>query len=123
MHLKNDVPINLNVRTGVGNSDLALQGLNLTGLTVDNGVGNTTINLSGSRLSNLYATINGGTGNITSILLKEVGVKVKATNGLEKIISTNLNVNGQTYTIGVYGQGDPTIEIQLKVGIGNITLT
>ena len=56
------IPTNLSLELGVGDSDIGLRGVNLTGLKVVTGVGKTTIDLSGPRPQGLVGRIDSGVG-------------------------------------------------------------
>lgn len=85
LHLNDDVPIDLSVEMGAGESDLDLDSLTLTGLDLQMGAGKTTVDLTGDYDRDLSATIEGGVGEATVRLPSAVGVKVNAEGGLGAI--------------------------------------
>jgi hypothetical protein len=122
LRFNNDVPMKLTTNTGAGNTELRLGTLNLSRLTVNSGAGNTTMDLSGTPRQNLEATINGGVGNTTVRLPAGTGVRVVASGGLGKVTANGFTVNGDTYTNDVYGKTPVTLNIMVKLGVGNVTL-
>ncbi len=122
LHLNDNVPLNLTANVGAGNSDLQLGTLNLSRLMLNSGAGNMTVDLSGTPRRNLDATINGGVGQTTVRVPADVGVRVVATGGLGKIQVNGLRVNGDTYTNDAYGKTPVTLNITVKLGVGNVSL-
>src|SRR5215203_6402058 len=80
-----EVPTDLVVQMGAGESDLDLDSLTLTGLDLQMGAGKTTVDLTGAYAQSFDASIQGGVGEATVLLPSEVGVKAKAEGGLGKI--------------------------------------
>src|SRR5919112_5268613 len=83
--LNDEVPTELVVRLGAGESDLDLDSLTVTGLDLQMGAGKTTVDLTGDYAESFDASIEGGVGEATVLLPSEVGVKAKAQGGLGKI--------------------------------------
>ncbi len=122
LRLNNNVPLNLTANVGAGNTDLRLGSLNLSRLAVTSGAGNMTVDLTGTPRQNLDATITGGVGNTTVRLPADVGVRVVANGGLGKVTANGFTVSGDTYTNAVYGKTPMTLNITVKLGVGNMTL-
>src|ERR671921_2775293 len=76
--LNDEVPTDLVVRLGAGESDLDLDSLTLTGVDVRMGAGKSTVDLTGDYAQGFDATIEGGVGQATVLLPSEIGVKAKA---------------------------------------------
>src|SRR5215216_1521643 len=83
--LNDELPTDLVVQVGAGESDLDLDSLTLTGVDLQMGAGKTTVDLSGDYAQSFDASIEGGVGEATVLLPSEVGVKAKAEGGLGKI--------------------------------------
>jgi hypothetical protein len=122
LRFNNDVPMRITANTGAGNTDLQLGTLNLSRVTVNSGAGNTTLDLSGTPRQNLEATINGGVGNTTVRLPATTGVRVIANGGLGQVTANGFTVNGDTYTNEIYGKTPVTLNITVKLGVGNLRL-
>lgn len=81
LRLYDQVPMNLRVNMGAGNSDLKLAGLSLTGLDVILGAGKSTIDLNGDWVRDLDITIDAGAADVSVRLPRDVGVCVKVDGG------------------------------------------
>src|SRR5215218_1208391 len=88
--LNDELPTDLVVQLGAGESDLDLDSLTLTGVDLQMGAGKTTVDLTGDYAQDFDATIEGGVGKATVLLPSEVGVKAKAEGGLGKINAKGL---------------------------------
>jgi hypothetical protein len=122
LHLNDDVPIDLSVEMGAGESDLDLDSLTLTGLDLQMGAGKTTVDLTGDYDRDLSATIEGGVGEATVRLPGAVGVKVNAEGGLGTINAQGLQREGDAYVNDAYGDSDVTLDVDVRGGVGRINL-
>jgi hypothetical protein len=120
--MNDEVPTDLVVRLGAGESDLDLDSLTLTGVDVRMGAGKTTVDLSGDYAQSFDATIEGGVGQATVLLPSEIGVKAKAEGGLGKINAKGLKKVGGSYVNDAYGESDTNLSVQVKGGVGEINL-
>ena len=78
IRLNDELPTDLVVQLGAGESDLDLDSLTLTGLKLQMGAGKTTVDLTGDYAQGFDSSIQGGVGEATVLLPSEVGVKAKA---------------------------------------------
>jgi hypothetical protein len=120
--LNDEVPTDLVVQMGAGESNLDLDNLALTGLKLQMGAGKTTVDLTGDYAQNFDASIQGGVGEATVLLPSEVGVKAKAEGGLGKINAEGLKRVGNSYVNDVYGESDINLSVEVQGGIGQINL-
>lgn len=120
--LNEDVPIDIKVDLGAGQSKLDLRGLKLNSLDIDMGVGELMVDLSGERNQSLDVTIDGGVGSATIYLPEDIGVRVKIDGGLGSINARNFNKRGDVYTNDAFGKTDISIDIDVDAGIGSIDL-
>ena len=93
--LNDEVPTDLVVQMGAGESDLDLDSLSLTGLDLQMGAGKTTVDLTGDYDRDFDASIEGGVEEATVLLPSEVGVKAKAEGGLGKINAEGAQEGGR----------------------------
>jgi len=144
--LKNDFPLSVSVDQGVGNSELDLDGLCLTKLTLECGVGNTSIRLAGDHpqvgdldlecgvgqvdldlsgrwKQSLDAKIEVGTGGIKIRVPRDAGVRVVAEKGVGRLNMGGLRMQDDAYVNGAYGKSSITLSIKASTGVGEITLT
>jgi hypothetical protein len=117
-----EVPTDLVVQMGAGESDLDLDSLALKGLALQMGAGKTTVDLTGDYTQSFDASIEGGVGEATVLLPSEVGVKAKAEGGLGKINAEGLKRVGDAYVNDAYGESDVNLSVDVQGGIGAINL-
>jgi predicted membrane protein len=110
------------VQMGAGESDLDLDSLSLTGLSLQMGAGKTTVDLTGDYAQDFDASIKGGVGEATVLLPSEVGVRAKAAGGLGTINAEGLQQEGNSYVNDAYGESEVTLEVDVQGGIGEINL-
>jgi hypothetical protein len=122
LNFSNDVPLELKIDLGAGQSNLKLRGLNLNRLTVDMGAGETNVDLTGPRNSDLTADIEGGVGQATIRLPKDIGVIATASGGIGSIRAPGLTEEGDQYKNDAYGKSPHTIHLRVEGGIGQINL-
>ncbi len=122
LQLNNDVPLDMDVDLGVGDSFLTVEGLQLQSLNVRTGVGEATVDLSGDWRESFNVDINAGIGKLTLIVPREVGVIVKPSTGLGDQNVFGLIQQGSEYVNEVYGRSDVTLDITVDGGIGDIEI-
>jgi hypothetical protein len=122
IRLNDELPTDLVVRLGAGESDLDLDSLTLTGLDLRMEAGNTTVDLTGDYARDFDATIEGGVGEATVLLPSEVGVKAKAEGGIGRINAKGLKKVDGSYINDAYGESDTNLSVEVKGGVGEINL-
>src|ERR671913_1699261 len=122
IRLNDEVPTDLVVQMGAGESDLDLDSLTLKGLDLKMGAGKTTVDLTGDYAQGFDASIQGGVGEATVLLPSGVGVKAKAEGGLGKINAKGLKKMGDSYVNDAYGESDVNVSVDVKGGVGEINL-
>src|SRR5215203_3226488 len=122
IRLNDEVPTDLVVQMGAGESDLDLDSLALTGLDLQMGAGKTTVDLTGDYAQNFDTSIQGGVGEATVLLPSDVGVKAKAEGGLGKINAVGLQKVGNAYVNDAYGESDVNLSVEVQGGVGQINL-
>jgi hypothetical protein len=122
IRLNDEVPTDLVVQMGAGESALDLDSLSLTGLKLQMGAGKTTVDLTGDYAKDFDASIQGGVGEATILLPSEVGVKAKAEGGLGKINAEGLKRVGDSYVNDAYGESDVNLSVEVQGGVGQINL-
>jgi hypothetical protein len=120
--LNDEIPTDLVVQMGAGESDLDLDSITLTGLDLQMGAGKTTVDLTGDYTQDFDASIQGGVGEATIMLPSEVGVKAKAEGGLGKINAEALKKVGDSYVNDAYGESDVNLSVDVQGGVGQINL-
>ncbi len=122
VRFNDEVPTDLRVQMGAGESALDLDSLALTGLALEMGAGKTTVDLTGDYTRDFDASIQGGVGEATVMLPSEVGVRAKAEGGLGNINAEGLEKKGDSYVNDAYGDSDVTLEVDVQGGVGEINL-
>jgi hypothetical protein len=122
IQLSNDIPLDLVIHTGAGNSDLSLSNLSLNGLEIETGAGVTDIDLTGSWEHDLNVSIQGGLGEITVRLPSETGVRVQMNTALVSVRASGLEKDGSAYINQAYGMTQNTITLEIDAGVGSVIL-
>jgi uncharacterized protein DUF2154 len=122
VRFNDEVPTDLSVQMGAGESDLDLDSLTLEGLKLQMGAGKTTVDLTGDYAKGYDARIQGGVGEATVMLPSGVGVEAKAQGGLGKINAEGLERVGDSYVNEAYGESDITLHVDVQGGVGEINL-
>jgi len=122
LQLNNKVLLGLKLRLGAGEADLDLNGLQLKELEIHMGVGSLTLDLSGDRTRNLEGSLQGGVGSGTIYLPKNIGVRVRVDGGIGSVSAFGFAKSGGTYTNDAFGKTPVSIDLDIKAGIGSISL-
>jgi len=122
LRLNNEVPLNLGVRLGAGESHLELAHLNLRSLDLEMGAGELVVDLRGNWEKDLDVRIRGGVGEVTIRLPRDVGVTAEARGGIGEIRVRGLEKRGGRYVNESYGDSKATMHLDIKGGIGQINL-
>ncbi len=122
VHLNNTLPLALKVHLGAGKSTLNLGNMALTALDVECGAGETMVDLSGAWTKNTDIKIDGGVGQLTVRLPKEVGVRIKADTGIGTVKHIGLAQDGDVFTNAAYGTSPITLNIDISAGVGEVRL-
>ena len=122
VRFSDDVPTDLVVEMGAGESDLDLDSLILTGLDLQVGAGKTTVDLTGDYAEGFDARIQGGVGEATVLVPSKAGVRVRADGGLGKINAEGFQREGDAYVNDAYGDSEVTLNVDVQGGVGTINL-
>jgi hypothetical protein len=122
IRLNDEVPTDLVVQMGAGESDLDLDSLTLRGLNLQMGAGKTTVDLTGDYAKGFDVSIQGGVGEAKVLLPSAVGVKAKAEGGIGKIDAKGLRRVGDSYVNDAYGESDVNLSVDVQGGVGQINL-
>jgi hypothetical protein len=118
----NNVPLDLTIEMGAGQSDLQMADVNLTHLQVHVGAGQMTLDLTGPRKQDLAAEIQGGVGQARIRLPSDIGVRARASGGIGSVNAHGFTKQGDEYVNAVYGKTPTTIDLNVQGGIGEIDL-
>ena len=116
-----DVPLELDITLGAGESDLNLSELNLENFSLQMGAGAAYIDLSGDLDDDLQVNIQGGVGELTVVLPDNTNIEVEVQSGLGEINTRGLNRDGNLY-VGKYSGSGSVLYVSIEVGIGELNL-
>jgi hypothetical protein len=122
LQLGNHVPMDLVIRTGAGNSELDLSGLDITSLSVETGAGVTNVNLGGDWQHDVNVSIQGGVGELTVNLPAEMGVRVDMDTALVTVTANGLIKEENGYVNKAFGTSPHTLTLKLQAGVGSVVL-
>ena len=118
----NTIPLDLKLELGAGQSDLNLNGMNVTRLEINIGVGQMNLDLTGDRKEDLQVDVQGGVGSARIKLPKNVGVHVNASGGIGSVNAHGMRREGDAYVNEMYGKTHATIQVNVQGGVGEISL-
>jgi hypothetical protein len=122
LRFSNDVPLELKVDMGAGEGRLRLRDVPVTRLDLNMGAGHVDVDLTGDRNKDLDADIEGGVGQATIRLPRDVGVIVHATGGIGTVSARGFKHDDDEYTNDAYGKTPATIRLKVQGGVGEISL-
>jgi hypothetical protein len=121
LSLNRDLPLELEVNPGAGQSTLDLVNLNLRRLQVDGGVGQVTVKLPAKGKYNVR--INGGVGQVIVIVPEGVAARAQVDGGLGGVSAQgNFTRQGDAYVTGNFDRAENRAMIEVDGGIGSIVL-
>jgi hypothetical protein len=123
IRLNNEVPLDLEIRTGAGESTLDLNTLEVYNLRVDVGAGTTDLNLSGNWDHDVSADVHGGVGTLSIKLPAETGVYVIMDTALVNVTANGLINEKGGYVNKAFGTAPHTLTLNLHAGVGSVVLT
>lgn len=118
--LSRDIPVDLTIAAGAGQSMLDLTNLNLTSLDVNGGVGQMTVKLpTRGRYS---VQIDGGVGQVIIMVPQGLAAQVHVDGGLGGVMAPGFSKRDNDYTTGSYNTAENRADIEVKGGLGEIVL-
>ncbi|MBS8266377.1 hypothetical protein DYI25_18295 [Mesobacillus boroniphilus] len=122
LKINEDVPVELVVNAGASDTDLDLNGIQLSNLEVNAGVGDLTVDLGGDWKESFDVRISSGVGKMTVILPKDTGVRVHAQKGIGSSTFENLISKGDgVYVNEAYEDAKVKIDLDADLGVGEVT--
>ena len=121
LRVSRTVPLELDVSTGVGESNLNLEGLRLTDLRVRIGVGKTTIRLPAE--GQFPVEIDGGVGEVIVWLPQGMEARINVDTGLGSFNApSGFEQVGEDYFSPGYDGAENRVDINIDAGIGSISV-
>ncbi|HEX4749430.1 MAG TPA: toast rack family protein [Bryobacteraceae bacterium] len=122
LSLNNDVLTDFRLNCGAGQARLELGDVMLSSVTVHMGAGQVDLDLQGHPTRNYSVNVQGGVGQATIRLPRDVGIRAEAHGGLGSISVDGLNKRGGFYTNDAYGTAKVNVLVQVEGGIGEIKI-
>jgi hypothetical protein len=120
--MNEQVPVDLTVDVGAGDSRLDLGSLNLTSLVVNNGAGDTEIDLGRNRAGSYHAEIHNGVGDLTIRIPRDSNTRITLHHGVGDISSKGFEQENDILVTTGFSTSLPINEILVKQGVGSISL-
>jgi hypothetical protein len=118
-----DVPLELTVDLGAGDSKLQLAGVQLRSLALDIGAGNADVDLRGAILAGSTVSIDGGAGNLALVLPTDVGVRVHVDKGVGNIAVHGLERRDNALVNAQWGKSDRSVDVRIDLGAGEVDVS
>lgn len=122
VQLANDVPLDLEVSCGAGESELDLRGLTLRSVQVKLGAGKVDMDLRSDHKRDLDVKVEGGVGHAIIRVPKEASVVAEARGGIGDIRVSGLRKEDGRWVSDSYRKTGATISIDVRGGIGEIEI-
>ncbi|MDX2182148.1 MAG: toast rack family protein [Bryobacteraceae bacterium] len=122
LKLDREIPLDLEVKLGVGETKLDLGKLNLRGVRLNVGVGECRMDLRGDPQRDYDVEIHGGVGEATIYLPANVGVAATAKGGIGSVRVEGLTEENGRYVNKNYGKAKVTVRVDVRGGVGEIKL-
>lgn len=141
LYLTEDIPIDLNLSLGVGESDIDLSDLQVTELDLNIGVGQVKVELPAGEYAayveggvgqtivtlpdegQIDLKVSGGVGEIVIYIPEEMAAKINVDRGIAGLsVPNGYSQNEDTYTSANYNGSDSYVNLELDQGIGNISI-
>jgi hypothetical protein len=121
LRMSSEVPLDLSVGVGAGESHLDLSQITLRAAEVNMGAGNMTFNMADRYTQDVNVQINGGVGEAHIRLPRETGVVVDVTGGIGSVQAGNLTKrdDGRYYN-SAYANGKPAVHMKVRGGVGDV---
>jgi hypothetical protein len=121
IYLTNEIPIELIVDIGVGQSEIDLRDIQLSRLDIDCGVGEAAVYLPGDGQYTAY--VNGGVGQLKVYVPKGLPVQIIVESGLgNNTVMGDYHQSGNVYTSSTYKESDERVNLYVDGGVGNISI-
>lgn len=121
LQFNEQVPIDLSVNLGAGESTLDLGSLDLAGLDMDIGAGDVIIDLR-NVTTGIDASIDGGVGRLQVQLPHDIGVRVEVNGALGEVVVNGLTEQGGAYVNEAYDSTAETLNLTINGGVGQVQL-
>lgn len=122
LHMGTSSPLDAVVHMGAGKASLDFSKASLRSLEVHMGAGELDLNLAGSYTKDVSAQVSSGVGEARIRLPKNFGVIVEAKAGVGGVNAKGLSKRDGRYYNDAYAEGKPALHLDVKGGVGEVTL-
>jgi hypothetical protein len=122
LRLNDKVPLEIVTHLGAGEAHMNLGSVNLRNVEMHMGVGEVELDLRGRPTHDYNVEIHGGIGQAVIHLPATAGIVANAAGGIGNIDVRGLEKRDGRWMNSIYGHSPVTIHVDVKGGIGNITL-
>lgn len=121
--MNSTMPLDFDVKCGVGEGTLNFSSINLGTLDALCGVGATTIDLTGDRTSDVEANLVTGIGETTVLVSDKANVRITAERGIGELnLPESFTSQDGVWVRGAFADGEPVVNISVKQGVGEFTV-
>jgi hypothetical protein len=120
LNLAKNIPSDLQISSGVGETNINLTDLNITRFSLNSGVGRSTITFPAT--GQISANIRGGVGQMIVRIPSGLGAKIHASSGLGGVVVNGTYTrDGQNYTSSNYNTQNH-LDLEISGGVGQIRI-
>lgn len=122
-----NVPTEVSLESGAGNSTLDFTGVNVSTITAESGAGNTKILFADDLQQNVSLKIDSGAGNVEVRVPENVGIRVKYSVGVGSVTIgdkkfSGVGQNDASFESSNFGTASRTVTIEANVGAGDLKI-
>jgi hypothetical protein len=121
LRLSPKVGLSLDVNVGAGEANLDLSGLDIRNLTVESGAGRSTIILPEE--GDFEARVSGGVGQVVIEIPEGMAARVHVSRGLGDVsVPSRFDKDGDTYETDDWRSSGNRVDLEVRVGVGQVTI-
>lgn len=120
LRLPDDVPTDLDIKMGAGDSHLRIGSMDLRSVRFHIGAGRVVADLRGTPKRDYEIEINGGVGDCEVALPRSAGLRVEAHGGIGSIDISGLERKGDVWENEAYSKSGVKVRLKARGGIGRI---
>lgn len=121
LSLSPKVAFSLDANLGAGEAFLDLTGLDIRELRVEAGVGRSTVILPNE--GDMTASVNGGVGQMTIEIPEGMAARIDVSRGIGNVsVAGRYEREGDSYVTSDWRSNENRVDLQVEVGIGQVTL-
>lgn len=120
LELPDDVPTDLDIKMGAGESHLRLGSMDLRSVKFHIGAGRVVADFRGTPKRDYEIEIHGGVGDCEIALPRSAGLRVEAHGGIGSIDISGLERKGDVWENEAYSKSGVKVRLSAKGGIGRI---